>query len=296
MALYKYVTTGVLKHILNGSIRFTQPGAFNDPFEMLPELHIPNDFVCGDINLSFDILSPRRQTADQKLIDIPPESFDDINSRRIRAALNQSIGVLCLSKNPSSLLMWSHYAEQYAGAVVEFNEEHEFFQGQIDVEYADYRPKQHINSYVGDGQVIPISELCVKPKDWEYESEVRIVRKLADCKKISVDATFPVYVLELPQECIKSVTMGERTPISAQREIYSLVKDTRIALSLAAISNQGYEFRKELVKFSKPVSEMAPIISPRTSHIFTERNTALGEVSRFLVDYHAMSKIVNDTV
>jgi hypothetical protein len=35
MALYKYVTIDILKKIINGSIRFTQPGAFNDPFEML---------------------------------------------------------------------------------------------------------------------------------------------------------------------------------------------------------------------------------------------------------------------
>jgi hypothetical protein len=296
MALYKYVSTDVLKRILNGSIRLTQPGAFNDPFEMLPELHIPDDFVCGDINLCFDILSPRRQGTDQELNDMPPERFDDVNSRKIRAVLNQSIGILCLSKNPSSLLMWSHYADQYAGAVVEFDDEHAFFQGQIDVEYAQYRPKQHINAYIGEGQVIPISELCVKPKEWEYESEVRIIRNLADCKKISDDAIFPVYVLDLPQECIKSVTIGERTPIPTQREIFSLVKDTRIALSLAAISNQGYEFRNELVKFGVPVSEVGPWLSPRIGHIFTERNTALGDVARYLVDNHAMSKAVNDIV
>lgn len=31
--------------------------------------------------------------------------------------------------------MWSHYADQYAGAVVEFDGPYEFFDGQIDVEY-----------------------------------------------------------------------------------------------------------------------------------------------------------------
>src|ERR1700726_2197468 len=43
--LYKYVNIEVLKRILNGSIRFTQPSAFNDPFELLPAVVVPNDAV-----------------------------------------------------------------------------------------------------------------------------------------------------------------------------------------------------------------------------------------------------------
>jgi hypothetical protein len=33
MSLYKYVSAGVLSHLLDGKIRFTQPSAFNDPFQ-----------------------------------------------------------------------------------------------------------------------------------------------------------------------------------------------------------------------------------------------------------------------
>jgi hypothetical protein len=41
--LYKYVDIAVLKRILQGSVRFTQPSAFNDPFELLPEVVVPSD-------------------------------------------------------------------------------------------------------------------------------------------------------------------------------------------------------------------------------------------------------------
>ena len=44
MPLYKYMSFDNLMHVLRGSIRFTQPGAFNDPFEMVPELHVPESF------------------------------------------------------------------------------------------------------------------------------------------------------------------------------------------------------------------------------------------------------------
>jgi hypothetical protein len=36
--LYKYVSIEILEKILDGTIRFTQPSAFNDPFELLPEV------------------------------------------------------------------------------------------------------------------------------------------------------------------------------------------------------------------------------------------------------------------
>ena len=54
MHLYKYVTIDTLKKIIGGSIRFTQPGAFNDPFELAPELHAP-DTDNKKINIDFDL-------------------------------------------------------------------------------------------------------------------------------------------------------------------------------------------------------------------------------------------------
>ena len=56
--LYKYVDIAGLKRILQGSMRFTQPSAFNDPFELLPEVVVPND--CGKRgSLAFRSMSGR---------------------------------------------------------------------------------------------------------------------------------------------------------------------------------------------------------------------------------------------
>ncbi len=52
---------------------------------------------------------------------------------------NQHIGILSLARVKDSLLRWSHYVDQYAGAVVGFDGFHEFFAGQIDVEYRSTR-------------------------------------------------------------------------------------------------------------------------------------------------------------
>ena len=44
MPLFKYVKFQDLMRILDGTIRLTQPGAFNDPFELVPELYVPESF------------------------------------------------------------------------------------------------------------------------------------------------------------------------------------------------------------------------------------------------------------
>ena len=53
--LHKYVTIPTLKRILGGSIRMTQPGAFNDPFELLPEIIVRTDQAEERISFSFDM-------------------------------------------------------------------------------------------------------------------------------------------------------------------------------------------------------------------------------------------------
>jgi hypothetical protein len=215
-----------LKRILAGSIRFTQPSAFNDPFELLPEVVVPNDATERQLSCSFDVLAPRRYPPPGALDAVPDGCHaSDAMSRDIVQQFNGLIGILCLSRVNDSLLMWSHYADQYAGAVVEFDGGHEFFAGQVDVEYRPLRPMRDVSAYVSPPEPIPVAELCAKSEQWKYEQEVRIIRSLADCEDRGPDPRgFTVYTQQLPQACIKSVTLGERTPVPEQRAIYDAGK------------------------------------------------------------------------
>ena len=297
MPLYKYMTFNNLKRVLDGTIRFTQPGAFNDPFEMVPELHVPESFGADKhIHPTFSVLAPRRTPAVQELEnDFVSDQCSDRNSRSIRTSLDHVIGILCLSQNPSSLLMWSYYAEGYAGAVVEFEQSHEFFRGNFLVEYRERRPKKDISYYLSSEEPIPIAELCVKPKVWEHEQEVRVVRNLSDCRPTGdIDLYgYPIYVMDIPPECIKSVTLGERMTVDNQRNIWEIVKDTDTSLYLDAISNWGYEFRKEPIKLRGIKN---PIISPRTAHLFSEQNGTIGDLARWQLKSNKLAPIVNDTL
>jgi hypothetical protein len=292
--LYKYVDIVGLERIIRGSIRFTQPSAFNDPFELLPEVVVPNNAVEKHLSFSFDVRAQRRQPPPGALNEVPDGcQAGDAMSRDIVQQFNNLIGILCLSRVSESLPMWSHYADQYAGAVVEFDGSHEFFAGQIDVEYRPVRPMRDVAAYVSPPEPIPVAELCAKSEQWKYEQEVRVIRSLVDCEKHDIDDRlgFPVYTQHLPPECIKSVTLGERTPLGKQREIYDALKDTRITLALAAIDHRGYAFRRELIKL-----EVNPCISPRTAHIFSHLMTPFGDFARQLIANHPMSKTVNKPV
>jgi hypothetical protein len=290
--LFKYVTIDTLMHILSSGIRFTQPGDFNDPFELLPEICVPNDQVEQQIAIAFDIKAKRRSPS----VGEVGENSDgynccDITSRNIMKDLNQSIGMLCLSRAGDSLLMWSHYAAQYAGAVIELDGSNAFFDGQIEVEYRSHRPRKDIGAYLSESVAVPLAELCVKSEQWRYEDEVRIVRPLSSCEDTGRRSRdFPIYVQKVPEICIREITLGERTSIENQREVWDTIKDTNISLSLAAIANWGYAFRKEHAKLGP-----YPSITPRTAHIFSHLPNGLGDVARHLIETHPMSKFVNTT-
>ncbi|MGN4964742.1 DUF2971 domain-containing protein [Aeromonas dhakensis] len=293
MALYKYVSFPNLKHLLEGTVRFTQPKAFNDPFELLPEIYLTEGI--GDF--SINVTAPKREREPAKLDDLfESEYCNDIAARDILSILNDLVGILCLSRNSSSLLMWSHYADEYKGAVVEFDEEHEFFTGLFPVIYKANRPKIDFHLLKDESGHVRLSELCYKSMEWDYENEVRVARKLNDCRLNGTFNGFDVHIMDIPLECIKNITMGERMLLENQSYVFGKIKNTSISLGLAAISNWGYTFRTELVKFGRPVSEIPPVISPRTAHIFKDLKGEFGEVARWMIENHPMANMVNKTL
>lgn len=278
-------------------MRFTQPSAFNDPFELLPEIVMPAAEPERKINVKFDLVAERRSPPVGNVDDIPDGySSGDPTSRDIVQLLNNQIGICCLSRKSDSLLMWSHYAGQYSGAVIEFDATHEFFVHLIEVEYRATRPRKYLSMYLIDDP-IPVAELCVKSDQWEYEHEVRIVRCLADCEQVGKDKRgFPVYTQRLPIEAIKTITLGERMNTADMREIFCRVMDTSVGLALAAIDLAGYAFRREVIKYPVPLNKMGPWMTPRTARIFSDLTSARGEFARALIEVHPLSKIVNKPV
>lgn len=88
MGLYKYMSFSNLEHLLNGTIRFTQPKAFNDPFELLPEMYLSDD-ING---FSLDVTAPKRKDEPARLAD----DFESKNCNDIAAAFFKVVVIIRL--------------------------------------------------------------------------------------------------------------------------------------------------------------------------------------------------------
>jgi len=284
MPLFKYLSSNSLKYILEGQIRFSQPGSFNDPFELLPEIYHPPDIVPIKVNINFSLDAPRRDLSKfTQLDDFDPKYCNDQISRIIVDTLDKQIGFLCLTENSNSLLMWAHYADEYKGAIIEFEEDHDFFKNKIVVDYHVERPKLSAIYYIEASEPIPIAELCTKSEQWSYENEVRIVCSLNNCKKVGKVDDYDIFVQDIPLTAIKKVFLGERMPVKEQREVFEILKYTNISISLGTIATTHYSIEEKWLKFAAPIPEGGPVISARTAELFKNDSGTNAKVAKFMI-------------
>lgn len=173
--LYKYrddsdKTKSIFK---NNQIHFSSPEKFNDPFDC--NLSSVERYDNTDIENFY-----------QKMIEGRPEQEElskrPIDYLRISKFIDEALkiqrsklGLLCLSKEFQNILMWSHYANNHKGIVIEFDikQDPDFFISPIEVNYIDtYEP---INYPKNERKSIE-KIVSTKSNDWKYESEVRIIK------------------------------------------------------------------------------------------------------------------------
>jgi|SRR5437588_3544889 len=142
MFAYKYLHQERINDVLKLSlIRFTQPAALNDPFEVRPNL--------TEIRRFFDTLHRAAPDVDPTNEDLRgtqdfiSDTFGNWNEDNASKLL-----FLSLSKNRNNLLMWSHYCDSHRGFVIGFDTSHPFFSNALagaksplrEVIYSRYRP------------------------------------------------------------------------------------------------------------------------------------------------------------
>ncbi|MCP5347239.1 MAG: DUF2971 domain-containing protein [Gammaproteobacteria bacterium] len=162
--LYKYLSPERIDVLQNKQIRFTQPEALNDPFELKPlfEELLPESAIEKALSPSMEYLEPalREQyrelpAANKALIsedgfvqliannpDLVTQVYREMEPRmrsfikdfapeakRIMSdILSKEVGILSLSESIDSNLLWSHYAASHTGFVLEFDTSNQFFQ------------------------------------------------------------------------------------------------------------------------------------------------------------------------
>ena len=98
---------------------------------------------------------------------------------KLREEYNNKSGLLCLTKNWSSPLIWSHYADRHKGMCLGFNVRRAMVRP---VEYEDERLRQQLPEDPDPTAVPPDlrERLAVtKSHHWKYEEELRVFVELA---------------------------------------------------------------------------------------------------------------------
>jgi len=170
--------------------------------------------------------------------------------------INETYGIFCVSESGEEFLMWSHYADAHKGVVVGFDAKHPFFNATHDfypVEYSDQRISLSSNNgflrLAGYGQTgshykdLPVRLFLRKSKDWTYEREWRMIRKL-DESELSIPASPPVYLFQVPRQAIKVIILGAQiSPENAEiicKAVSNPSEWSHVQLFQATLARMGY--------------------------------------------------------
>lgn len=212
MIIYKYVSR--LDVIENASIRFSQAGALNDPFETTPCYSEYREYLLETLTKNHGGLIPP---------EIVPNLMPTIDG--VLAGVSETMGnyfvILSLTKKNNNGLMWAHYADSHKGYVIGFDSENSFFQpgngkaidGLRDVIYSSDRaivPRTGLNPLSRDELALFNEQFFfTKSSDWGYEEEVRILAHPAAADDSSKEfAGYKVCLFNFPRDSVREIILG----------------------------------------------------------------------------------------
>lgn len=181
---YKYLPfdEGSLNILTRGTLKFTCPLNFNDPFDCYPvfdpssieqlEKHRPDLLKAAG---RAEGISPAKRLQRHGIYKAKIKKA--VESGDYAKGIVKDLGICCLSRNPKNILMWSHYAKNHTGFVVEFKIDTSAPRSLLDrivplpVVYQQERPMLKW----GDKNIDIQSYFLTKSLDWEYEAEERIL-------------------------------------------------------------------------------------------------------------------------
>lgn len=249
MILYKYLSPDRIDVLSSGLIRYTQPGDFNDPFEVKP--CISQFFTQNDVQAM--MLEDLNAIIERQYNDLPPdakariayptffsllkqqmmdktgdihaliESFIPTFKAALQDKFFDALGILSLTEKPDNLLMWAHYAANHEGFVIGFDAENPYFhenegKGEFkylrQVEYRQVRPNGTLLELNGT------DVLLVKSSEWQYEQEWRILRPLQEAAKvIELPKRYSINLFSYPVDAVQEVILGCRMSTDSKNKI-----------------------------------------------------------------------------
>ena len=178
----------------------------------------------------------------------------DLGNKSVRAwatrfwrKVSQDIGIISFSKNWYQPLMWAHYAESHRGLALGFDVPDSLLSK---INYVENRikPVSDIDRNSYEMQCLIQKLLTTKHKEWSYEDEYRLVRKLENC--VSEGDKFFATFSE--QTVLKEVILGARYVTSNSCQLSSDLKSEGVTFQTARAEFKGFRMTPQrLAKLQK---------------------------------------------
>lgn len=143
------------------------------------------------------IYEDRIRNSDEELIKFVEQSSGFLTEQL------QQRRIYCLTPDPLSTLMWSHYGGDHTGICLEFHVGNHLFLTALGVQYREKYPA-FVLTQMDTTSVMDV--MLTKAKCWEYEQEYRLIGspKLRDGLPLKLNGDF----LKLPDRSLLSVIVG----------------------------------------------------------------------------------------
>ncbi|WP_407411608.1 DUF2971 domain-containing protein [Acinetobacter sp.] len=267
--LYKHFSFGiedteneysVLNTFYNCTLRFAKPTAFNDPFDCLSIINYDfskitkaelNNYIGKNYTHKEFKLYKDKHIRELKALP-PVKDWGDQKRNRMH--------LTCFNNNPLNILMWSHYAQNHKGFMVEFKFEkrgEKIFQGlPIPVKYNNEFPilnyPHNLDTYscisnpnLGAQMVFKL--FANKAEVWSYEKEFRLLLT----NKISNNIATSTVDDPIDSSMFSTVIFGAKTKPEAIKKIKLAVeefnhsKQTNIQTYQSKLKENSYELYVE---------------------------------------------------
>ena len=296
--LFKYLHSDRKDVLANQQIRFTPAKYLNDVFELSPDISSPSNLgsffqesVLPQL-LSDPISEIARQTIAQVAEHIPGfnseslrkifenvqsdqlsasleglldhPSWNDQGKKVLRKKLDRQIGVLSLTRSNDNGSMWSRYAEEHKGFVVEFDTRSAFlynfgspypkFTYPTPIQYSEQRPSFAAMDFAylvnPAGLASYFDEMIqktifVKGLEWQSENEIRVIRSLRQATQKITAGGQKIHLFGFDSLLIKNIFLGHRCTAKTKSDILAICREDRhkhVTVFKQQLPVRGYSF------------------------------------------------------
>ena len=262
---FKYLHPDRFDVLESQKVRFSPPGALNDPFELLFGTDFLDDpekskWIGEDVGTRQFLRHLNKSKTEGRSPKYTEEQFraaaaeraskmkDKLKAVAIESQKSQIsvFRIFCLTsvppRGPKSLPLWTYYTDGHKGMALEFDAKHP---------WVGYKCPGTDDPYSG---IVRYSEKRVQYSDpltpdfvftkaecWRHEGEYRILRHLdtakdLDCSKVDSLVTFPA-------KALISVTLGINSPHSLVEKVQAVLQEARyehIKLNYAEIDRDAF--------------------------------------------------------